>query len=181
NYDNESSDDDNDDDDVEKDEEDGDEKEHLALADPSVETDIQEKEQKESQKQTNPSTRRKGTSQVEGTKLPTPPKKSSFPPQIPVTTCMSPHTFSLAKPLDTLAKIISSTLLTHPSCINAKLAIPLHSQSISMAEIASKEAQMNLKAGICFRTYLTQQAHLVEALTKETLAASPRDEDFSYK
>ncbi|GJV57510.1 hypothetical protein Tco_1458515 [Tanacetum coccineum] len=36
NYDNESSDDDNDDDDVEKDEEDGEEKEHLALTDPSV-------------------------------------------------------------------------------------------------------------------------------------------------
>ncbi|GJS86288.1 hypothetical protein Tco_0752829 [Tanacetum coccineum] len=28
---------------------------------------------------------------------------------------------------------------------------------------------------------LTQQAHLVEALTKETQAASPRDEDFGYK
>ncbi|GKD40167.1 hypothetical protein Tco_1260374 [Tanacetum coccineum] len=28
---------------------------------------------------------------------------------------------------------------------------------------------------------LTQQAHLVFALTKETQAASPRDEDFGYK
>ncbi|GKA22104.1 hypothetical protein Tco_0708066 [Tanacetum coccineum] len=40
------------------------------------------------------------------------------------------------------------------------LAIPLHSQSISMAEIDSKEAQKKSKAGICFKTYLTQQAHL---------------------
>ncbi|GJW51737.1 retrotransposable element Tf2 [Tanacetum coccineum] len=35
----------------------------------------------------------------------------------------------------------------------------------------SKEAQMNLKAGICFRTYLTQQAHFVFAL-KEAQAAN---------
>ncbi|GJZ78876.1 hypothetical protein Tco_0643713 [Tanacetum coccineum] len=37
--------------------------------------------------------------------------KPSFPPQNPVTTGMSPHTFSTAKPLLSLAKIISSTLL----------------------------------------------------------------------
>ncbi|GKB66841.1 hypothetical protein Tco_0928253 [Tanacetum coccineum] len=41
----------------------------------------------------------------------------------------------------------------------------------SMAEIDSKEAQMKLKAGICFRIYLT----------KEAQAASPREEDFGYK
>ncbi|GJZ28186.1 reverse transcriptase domain-containing protein [Tanacetum coccineum] len=41
----------------------------------------------------------------------------------------------------------------------------------SMAEIDSKEAQMKLKAGICFRTYLT----------KEAQAASPREKDFGYK
>ncbi|GJX61376.1 hypothetical protein Tco_0294276 [Tanacetum coccineum] len=59
--------------------------------------------------------------------------------------------FFPAKPLDTLAKIISSTLLTHPSCIKAMLAIPHLSQVSSMAEIDSKEAQMKSKAGICFR------------------------------
>ncbi|GJR72625.1 hypothetical protein Tco_0084990 [Tanacetum coccineum] len=93
---------------------------------------------------------------------------------------MSSHTFSPAKPLDTLDKIISSTLLFPPSCIKAMLAIPHLSQVSSMAEIDSKEAQKKSKAGICFKTYLTQQAHLVFALTKEAQAASPRDEDFSY-
>ncbi|GKB45858.1 hypothetical protein Tco_0896611 [Tanacetum coccineum] len=58
-----------------------------------------------------------------------------------------------------------------PSCIKAMLAIPHLSQVSSMAEIDSKEAQMKLKAGICFRTYLT----------KEAQAASPREEDFGYK
>ncbi|GJX55299.1 ribonuclease H-like domain-containing protein [Tanacetum coccineum] len=41
---------------------------------------------------------------------------------------MSSHTFYPAKPLDTLAKIISSTLLFPPSCIKSKLAIPHLSQ-----------------------------------------------------
>ncbi|GJR95587.1 hypothetical protein Tco_0267761 [Tanacetum coccineum] len=85
---------------------------------------------------------------------------------------MSSHTFSPAKPLDTLAKIISSTLLFSPSCINAMLAIPHLSQVSSMAEIDSKEAQKKSKAGICFKTYLTQQAHLVFALAKEAQAAN---------
>ncbi|GJX39128.1 hypothetical protein Tco_0252431 [Tanacetum coccineum] len=40
------------------------------------------------------------------------------------------------------------------------LAIPHLSQVSSMAEIVSKEAQKKSKAGICFKTYLTQQAHL---------------------
>ncbi|GJZ05001.1 hypothetical protein Tco_0538276 [Tanacetum coccineum] len=44
------------------------------------------------------------------------------------------------------------------------LAIPHLSQVSSMAEIDSREAQMKLKAGICFRTYLT----------KEAQAASPK-------
>ncbi|GJU70331.1 reverse transcriptase domain-containing protein [Tanacetum coccineum] len=57
------------------------------------------------------------------------------------------------------------------NCIKAMLAIPHLSQVSSMAEIDSKEAQMKLKAGICFRTYLT----------KEAQAASPREEDFGYK
>ncbi|GKC04192.1 hypothetical protein Tco_0995802, partial [Tanacetum coccineum] len=61
------------------------------------------------------------------------------------------------------------------------LAIPHHSQVLSMAEIDSKEAQKKLKAGICFKNLLTQQAHLVFALTKEAQAASPREEDFGYK
>ncbi|GKB30647.1 reverse transcriptase domain-containing protein [Tanacetum coccineum] len=47
------------------------------------------------------------------------------------------------------------------------LAIPHLSQVSSMAEIDSKEAQMKLKAGICFRTYLTQQAHFVFISTKK--------------
>ncbi|GKA88583.1 reverse transcriptase domain-containing protein [Tanacetum coccineum] len=66
-------------------------------------------------------------------------------------------------------------------CIKSMLAIPHLSQVSSMAEIDSKEAQKKSKAGICFKTYLTQQAHLVFALTKEAQAASPRDEDFGYK
>ncbi|GJR65003.1 hypothetical protein Tco_0011068 [Tanacetum coccineum] len=41
------------------------------------------------------------------------------------------------------------------------LAIPHLSQVSSMAEIVSKEAQKKSKAGICFKTYLTQQAHLL--------------------
>ncbi|GJW93009.1 putative reverse transcriptase domain-containing protein, partial [Tanacetum coccineum] len=94
-----------------------------------LETDIQEKEQKESQKQTKPSTEWKGQSL---------------------------------------------------NCIKAMLAIPHLSQVSSMAEIDSKEAQKKSKAGICFKTYLTQQAHLVFALTKEAQAASPREEDFGY-
>ncbi|GJZ12973.1 hypothetical protein Tco_0548203, partial [Tanacetum coccineum] len=80
------------------------------------------------------------------------PQKVFFPvPKNPVTTGMSSHTFSPAKSLFSIAKIISSTLLTHPSCINDMLAIPLHSQSTDGAEIVSKEAQKkSLKAGICF-------------------------------
>ncbi|GJZ85713.1 hypothetical protein Tco_0651052 [Tanacetum coccineum] len=61
------------------------------------------------------------------------------------------------------------------------LAIPHHSQVLSMAEINSKEAQKKLKAVICFKNLLTQQAHLVFALTKEAQVASPREEDFGYK
>ncbi|GJV34927.1 hypothetical protein Tco_1407404 [Tanacetum coccineum] len=37
------------------------------------------------------------------------------------------------------------------------LAIPLHSQSTSMAEIVSKEAQKKSKAGICFRLFSTAE------------------------
>ncbi|GKC54474.1 hypothetical protein Tco_1077219 [Tanacetum coccineum] len=81
---------------------------------------------------------------------------------------MSSHTSCPAKPLDTLAKIISSTLLFPPSCIKAMLAIPHLSQVSSMAEIDSKEAQMKLKAGICFKipshnkhTYISIKSSLV--------------------
>ncbi|GJS08658.1 retrovirus-related pol polyprotein from transposon TNT 1-94 [Tanacetum coccineum] len=49
------------------------------------------------------------------------------------------------------------------------LSIP---KSISMAEIDSKEAQMKLKAEICFRTYLTQLAHLVLSLQRSTSCKS---------
>ncbi|GJZ99305.1 hypothetical protein Tco_0671856 [Tanacetum coccineum] len=104
----------------------------------SKEPDIQEKEQKESQKQANPSTEWKGQRDHSANF----PKKQSFPPNKPMYNLDVLPYFFPAKPLDTLAKIISSTLLFPPSCINAMLAIPLHSQSISMAEIASKEAQM---------------------------------------
>ncbi|GKB01200.1 hypothetical protein Tco_0829244, partial [Tanacetum coccineum] len=180
------------------------------------ETDIQEKEQKESQKQANPSTEWKGQSQkssqvkkiqLEGLKLPKPQDvlqkrktrvkiakkveiafklynlrgpncqltlKPSFPPQNPVTTGMSPHTFSTAKPLLSLAKIISSTLLPPPpSCIKAMLAIPHLSQVSSMAKIDSKEAQMKSKAGICFG-FTSHNKHTSFLLSKEAQAASPR-------
>ncbi|GJZ17346.1 retrovirus-related pol polyprotein from transposon TNT 1-94 [Tanacetum coccineum] len=95
------------------------------------ETDIQEKEQKESQKQTNPSTEWKGQSQ-----------KSA-------------------------------------NCIKAMLAIPHHSQVLSMAEIDSKEAQKKLKAGICFRIashdkhtwfLLSQKKHKLQVQEKKTSA-----------
>ncbi|GJZ70170.1 hypothetical protein Tco_0633720 [Tanacetum coccineum] len=85
-----------------------------------------------------------------------------------------------AKPLDTLAKIISSTLLFPPSCIKAMLAIPHLSQVSSMAEIDSKEAQMKLKAGICLRIP-SHNKHTWFLLSKEAQAASPREEDFGYK
>ncbi|GJW36622.1 hypothetical protein Tco_0059542 [Tanacetum coccineum] len=54
------------------------------------------------------------------------------------------------------------------------LAIPHHSQVFSMAEIDSKEAQKKLKAGICFKNHLTQQAHFVFALTKEAQLEDPK-------
>ncbi|GKC08619.1 hypothetical protein Tco_1000229 [Tanacetum coccineum] len=79
------------------------------------------------------------------------PKSLLSRPTNPGTTWWSSHTFSPAKPLLSLAKIISPTLLLPPSCIKSMLAIPLHSQSISMVEIVSKEAQKKSKAGICFR------------------------------
>ncbi|GJT79352.1 hypothetical protein Tco_1053694 [Tanacetum coccineum] len=66
--------------------------------------------------------------------------------------------FPPAKPLDTLAKIISSTLLFPPSCIKSMLAIPHLSQVSSMAEIDSKEAQKKSMAGI----------RALKSLTKET-------------
>ncbi|GJS55553.1 reverse transcriptase domain-containing protein [Tanacetum coccineum] len=44
------------------------------------------------------------------------------------------------------------------------LAIPHLSQVSSMAEIDSKEAQMKLKAGICFRIYLTKEAQAARGL-----------------
>ncbi|GJU73308.1 hypothetical protein Tco_1264713, partial [Tanacetum coccineum] len=54
------------------------------------------------------------------------------------------------------------------------LAIPLHSQSISMAEIVSKEAQKKSKAGICFRLS-SHNKHTCFYLYKEAQAAnSPR-------
>ncbi|GJR89540.1 hypothetical protein Tco_0213551 [Tanacetum coccineum] len=102
------------------------------------------------------------------------PKKQSFPPNKPRYNLDVLPYFFPAKPLDTLAKIISSTLLFPPSCIKSMLAIPHLSQVSSMAEIDPKEAQKKSKAGICFKTYLTQQAHLVFALTKEAQAASPK-------
>ncbi|GJX37792.1 reverse transcriptase domain-containing protein [Tanacetum coccineum] len=75
----------------------------------ALETDIQEKEQKESQKQANPSTEWKGQSQ-------------------------------------------------------------------KSAKLSPKKLKRNQRLGFAL-DHLTQQAHLVEALTKETQAASPRDEE----
>ncbi|GKD91760.1 hypothetical protein Tco_1367267 [Tanacetum coccineum] len=92
---------------------------------------------------------------------------------------MSSHTSCPAKPLDTLAKIISSTLLFPPSCIKAMLAIPHLSQVSSMAEIDSKEAQMKLKAGICFKIpshnkhtwfLLSQKKHKLQVQEMKTSA-----------
>ncbi|GJX72012.1 hypothetical protein Tco_0309183 [Tanacetum coccineum] len=53
------------------------------------------------------------------------------------------------------------------------LAIPLHSQSTSMAEIVSKEAQKKSKAGICFGL-TSHNKHTSFLLSKEAQAASPR-------
>ncbi|GJR71876.1 hypothetical protein Tco_0084241 [Tanacetum coccineum] len=82
---------------------------------------------------------------LRGPFLPT-PQKVFFPaPKNPVTTGMSSHTFYPAKPLFSIAKIISSTLLTHPSCIKAMLAIPHLSQVSSMAEIALQRSTNKIK------------------------------------
>ncbi|GJY05461.1 hypothetical protein Tco_0371401 [Tanacetum coccineum] len=101
------------------------------------------------------------------------PKKSSFPPQNPVTTGMSPHTFSSAKPLLSLAKSFHPPYYHPPSCIKAMLAIPHLSQVSSMAKIDSKEAQMKSKAGICFG-FTSHNKHTSFLLSKEAQAASPR-------
>ncbi|GJU44554.1 reverse transcriptase domain-containing protein [Tanacetum coccineum] len=159
----------------------------LPTNDARVETDIQEKEQKESQKQANPSTEWKGQSQkssqvkkiqLEGLKLPKPQvvlqkrktrvkiakkveiafklynlrgPKLPTPPKSLLSRYVA-HTFFPAKPLLSLAKIISSTLHFPPSCIKVhvgkSLTIP---KTFSMAKIVSKEAQKELKARICFR------------------------------
>ncbi|GKC17803.1 hypothetical protein Tco_1014585 [Tanacetum coccineum] len=59
------------------------------------------------------------------------------------------------------------------------LAIPHHSQVLSMAEIDSKEAQKKLKAGICFRITshnkhtwfkLSQKKHKLQVQEKKTSA-----------
>ncbi|GJT24920.1 hypothetical protein Tco_0894857 [Tanacetum coccineum] len=59
------------------------------------------------------------------------------------------------------------------------LAIPHHSQVLSMAEIDSKEAQKKLKAGICFRItshdkhtwfLLSQKKHKLQVQEKKTSA-----------
>ncbi|GJZ98185.1 zinc finger BED domain-containing protein RICESLEEPER 2 [Tanacetum coccineum] len=120
------------------------------------ETDIQEKEQKEKPKTSKTKhgmERTKGLSCAVDLEVTCP---GSLFRCDPFWGCYNldvlPYFFP-ANPLDSLAKIISSTLLFPPSCIKSKLAIPHLSQVSSMAEILSKEAQ----------------------------AASPRDEDFGYK
>ncbi|GKC76413.1 hypothetical protein Tco_1127187 [Tanacetum coccineum] len=117
------------------------------------ETDIQEKKQKESQNQA-----RNGKDKVEGDQSCLLPKKPSFPPQKPRYNLDVFPYFPPAKPLDTLAKIISSTLLFPPSCIKSMLAIPHLSQVSSMAEIDSKEAQKKSMAGIRALKSLTREA-----------------------
>ncbi|GJY78903.1 hypothetical protein Tco_0484704, partial [Tanacetum coccineum] len=82
--------------------------------------------------------------------------------------------FPPAKPLGTLAKIISSTLLFPPSCIKSMLAIPHLSQVSSMAEIVSKEAQKKLKAGICFRLTSHNKHTLFLSLQRSTSCKSPK-------
>ncbi|GKA26794.1 hypothetical protein Tco_0712903 [Tanacetum coccineum] len=97
---------------------------------------------------------------LRGPFLPT-PQKVFFPaPKNPVTTGMSSHTFYPAKPLFSIAKIISSTLLTHPSCIKAMLAIPHLSQVSSMAKIALQRSTNKIKGWDLLLIPLTQQAHL---------------------
>ncbi|GJU89956.1 hypothetical protein Tco_1302379 [Tanacetum coccineum] len=55
-------------------------------------------------------------------------------------------------------------------------------QVSSMAEMLSKEAQMKLKAGICFRTYLTQQAHFEgEFAPSQELTLRVDDEAITFK
>ncbi|GKA86825.1 hypothetical protein Tco_0808536 [Tanacetum coccineum] len=123
---------------------------------------------------------RNGKDKVKGDQAANLPKKAIFPAQQTQIQLgdVLPY-FSPAKPLDTLAKIISSTLLTPPSCINAMLAIPLHSQVFSMAVIDSKEAQKKLKAGICFRItshnkhtwfLLSQKKHKLQVQEMKTSA-----------
>ncbi|GJT98986.1 hypothetical protein Tco_1094504 [Tanacetum coccineum] len=52
------------------------------------------------------------------------------------------------------------------------LAIPLHSQSISMAEIVSKEAQKKSKAGNCFRSPSHNKHTLFLSLQRSTSCKS---------
>ncbi|GJY01428.1 hypothetical protein Tco_0359580 [Tanacetum coccineum] len=102
-----------------------------------------------------------------GTKLHTSPKKVFFPTLKPLTTGVRPNTFITAKPLLSLAKIISSTLLPPPpSCIKAMLAIPHLSQVSSMAKIDSKEAQMKSKLDFALITS-HNKAHFDFALQKK--------------
>ncbi|GJU98023.1 putative reverse transcriptase domain-containing protein [Tanacetum coccineum] len=58
------------------------------------------------------------------------------------------------------------------------LAIPLHSQSISMAEIVSKEAQKKSKAGICSNSTSHKQAHLDLSLPKKH---NSKSKTYGYK
>ncbi|GJV69598.1 hypothetical protein Tco_1485107 [Tanacetum coccineum] len=70
---------------------------------------------------------------------------------------------------------------SNKDCIQVIQLEGIKAAYVSMDVIASKEAQKKSKAGICFKTYLTQQAHLFLLSPKEAQAASPRDEDFGYK
>ncbi|GJT93530.1 hypothetical protein Tco_1082375 [Tanacetum coccineum] len=57
----------------------------------------------------------------------------------------------------------------------------LSTKVFSMAEIVSKEAQKELKAGICFRLSSHNKHTCFCSLSKEAQAASPRAIDFGYK
>ncbi|GJR55296.1 hypothetical protein Tco_1405817 [Tanacetum coccineum] len=138
------------------------------------ETDIQEKEQKESQKQANPSTEWKGQSQkssqvkkiqLEGLKLPKPQDVLQ----------KRKTRVKIAKKVEIAFKLYN---LRGPNCqLTLKPSFPPQNPVTtvsSMAEIVSKEAQKKSKAGICFKTPPSHNKHTCFYLYKEAQAASPR-------
>ncbi|GKE69297.1 reverse transcriptase domain-containing protein [Tanacetum coccineum] len=104
--------------------------------------------------------------QLEGTNLPTPPKKSSFPPQKP-----SYNWYALAK-------IISSTLHFPPSCIKVHVGNPsLFPKHLRWLRLSTKKLKRNQRLGFAL-DYPHTTSTLVFISTKKHKL---QDEDLGYK